>query len=194
MPRKPAEQAGKPIRKPKNATELHKTDAVTATKADVRATELRLTPAAARLAREAQLNAIGIDSLLAHFSEPGRGFRDMAEFANISTAQLWAWIKDDPKRREEYETAVEAKAHSYVDAAHDLADRVVEGELDPRRADVKIKLSQWSAARTQAYQEKRSVEHTIVHKLDLDDLKARLSQLVDVASTRTIEGEVVHSG
>ena len=87
-----------------------------------------------------------------------------------------------------------AEAHTYMEEAHVLADRVVEGELDPRRADVKIKLSQWSAARTQAYQEKRSIEHTVVHKLDLDDLKARLGQLVDVASTRTIEGELVHSG
>ena len=184
--------------KESNATELHKPIRSRKAKAGVvagsvvaaDATELRLTPQALRLAREEKLGKIGLDALLTHFSEPGRGFRDMADFAGISTAQLWAWIKDDPKRREEYETAVEAKAHSYVDTAHALADRVIDGDVDPRRAEVKIKLSQWSASRTQAYQEKRSIEHTITHKLDTDDLKARLSQLVDVAASRhVIEGQ-----
>ena len=143
-----------------------------------------LTPQAARIAREEKLGKIGLDALLGQLSEPGGSFRAMAEWAGISTAQLWMWIKDDPARLKEYELAVEAKAHSYVDAAHELADSVVAGDVDPRRAEVKIKLSQWSAARTQAYQERKTVEHTVNHKLDLDDLKSRLSQLVDVAGQR----------
>ena len=121
-------------------------------------------------------------------------FRDVAAWAGVPTMALWAWIRNDPERRQMYEAAVEAKAHVHVDDAHDLADRVAAGDMDPRQAETKIKMSQWSAGRTQAYQERRSVEHTVVHKLDIDDLKARLGQLVDVAATRTIEGEVVHSG
>lgn len=181
-----------PRAKAVNATELRKPSRNSKPKASVSAgsvaaadaTELHLTPAASRIAREEKLGKIGLDALLARLSEPGGSFRSMADWAGISTAQLWMWIKDDPSRLKEYELAVEAKAHSYVDAAHALADRVVEGDIDPRRAEVKIKLSQWSAARTQAYQERKTVEHTITHKLDPDDLKQRLAQLVDVAGQR----------
>lgn len=180
--------AGKPTRprakKPANATELHENSVGTVSKAEVCATELHLTPAAAKVARYAKLEKIGLDAIVARMSEQGQSFRMVAAWLDVPTVELWAWIRGDVEREHAYNMAVEAKAHTYVEEAHALADRVVEGELDPRRADVKIKLSQWSAARTQAYQERKTVEHTITHRLDPDDLKQRLAQLVDVAGQR----------
>lgn len=147
-------------------------------------TSSHLTLAASKVARYAKLEKLGLDAIVAKMSEQGMSFRHVAAWADVPTVELWAWIRGDVERERAYNMAVEAKAHTYVEEAHALADRVVEGELDPRRADVKIKLSQWSAARTQAYQERKTVEHTVIHKLDPDDLKQRLAQLVDVAGQR----------
>ena len=143
-----------------------------------------LTQQAERLAHVARIENIGMDAIASRLSAPGVRFRTVADDIGVPVVALWNWVKGDPARMQAYNDAVEAKAHGYVEEAHDLADRVVDGDLDPRRADVKIKLVQWTAARSQAYQERKTVEHTVTHKLDLDDLKQRLAQLVDVAGQR----------
>lgn len=146
--------------------------------------EIVLTPAASKVARSARMEAKGIEAILARMSEPGQSFRMVASWLDVPTVDLWTWIRDDPARERAYNMAIEARAHGYVEEAHEIADKVVYGDLDPRRADVKIKLAQWSASRTQAYQERKTVEHTVIHKLDPEDLKQRLAQLVDVAGQR----------
>lgn len=172
-----------------NATQLHKTNVVAGTEAEVRATQLHLTPKASSLAHAARAEAIGIEAIANRLSVPGVRFRTVADDIGVPVVSLWTWIKSDPARLQAYNEAIEAKAHGYVEEAHDLADRVVAGGLEAKRADVKIKLVQWTASRTQAYQERKTVEHTVTHKLDIDDLKSRLSQLVDVAANRVIDGE-----
>jgi len=179
---KPATKAR--TKKPANATQLQENNIATGGKAEVSATELHLTPAAVRLTRYAKLEKVGLDAIVAKMSEQGMSFRHVAAWLDVPTVELWSWIRGDVERERAYNMAVEAKAHTYVEEAHALADSVVAGDVDPRRAEVKIKLSQWSAARTQAYQERKTVEHTVIHKLDPDDLKQRLAQLVDVAGQR----------
>lgn len=152
-----------------------------------------LSPAGNGVVRQRVAAALDLDKVCTLIGQ-GTPFKAAAAQLGVSTTDLWVWIREDSSRMAAYEAAVEAKAHLLVDEAHALADRVTEGELDPKRADMKVKLIQWTAGKARPYQDRKTVEHQHTVKLDAADLAARLEQLMQVANQRaalTIEHEPI---
>lgn len=149
------------------------------------------TPASPALGAPATFDERAVFSMIGS----GRGFRRTADALGTDTTTLWCWIKADQARLAAYYDAVEAKAHAMVDEAHEIADKVMSGDLDPRRVDPKLRLIQWTAGKSRAYADKQMVEHSGTISVQVDDaeLEARLVALLGAVGRRpsTVDGEVV---
>ena len=148
-----------------------------------------LNPQQPLVARVGATQLQDIDPDLVFSALSAMGFRDTAAELGIPTHRLWAWIQADPAKMDAYRQATEARAHLQVDEADEITRRVLDGDLDPKRADPRVKFLQWRASKTKAYADKREVEHNHNHtiRLDPEDLRQRLESLASVAHQRSAQ-------
>jgi hypothetical protein len=110
---------------------------------------------------------------------------------NLVGGAFYRVFTRDPQGRDDYDDARRAYADSLVQGAHGLADRVADGDLDPKRAETKIRLAQWHAPRLspEQYAERKQIEHNHNHtiRLDPEDLRQRLESLASVAHQRSAQ-------
>lgn len=86
------------------------------------------------------------------------------------------WIRDNPEFAQMYTRACEDMADNDADKIADVAQRVIEGKVDPQAARVAIDAYKWSAGkrRPKKYGDKLELETTstvaVTHTLDVSNL------------------------
>jgi len=99
-----------------------------------------------------------------------------------SYSTVMRWIRDNPEFAEMYTRACEDMADNDADKISDVAQRVIDGEIDPQAARVAIDAYKWSAGkrRPRKYGDKIEIDQTtrvaVTHTLDVTNLS--LEELV----------------
>ena len=93
-----------------------------------------------------------------------------------SYSTVMRWIRDNPEFAENYTRACEDMADNDADKISDVAQRVINGEIDPQAARVAIDAYKWSAGkrRPRKYGDKIEIDQTtrvaVTHTLDVTNL------------------------
>ena len=93
-----------------------------------------------------------------------------------SYSTVMRWIRDNPEFAQNYTRACEDMADNDADKIADVAQRVIEGKVDPQAARVAIDAYKWSAGkrRPKKYGDKLEIENTgsvaVTHTLDVSGL------------------------
>ena len=124
----------------------------------------------------------------------GLKWREMVKASGMSGAELHLAIQADKELAAKYRAAREARAHVAADDIDTVTAQVMDGDLDPKRADLRVKYLQWSASKSASYSDRAIVEHQHTHDVQLDtsELTARLGELLQVAAVipkPAIEGD-----
>lgn len=127
-------------------------------------------------------------------------FKVCEEAGMPDPATIYRWMRAEPDFRKLYDDAVLDRASGYSEKIGAIADRVMDGTLEPDRARVAMDGYKWIATKLlpavfgDKQQINMQVEHT--HKLHLDALKVlsqakRRTEVIDITPETGGEGSLV---